>query len=218
MNSILLDLDGTLSDSRPGIESCMRIAMAELGHPLDPAENLDWAIGPPTDDIFARLLAPFGGGSVQHAVAVYRRHYAAGGWSDNTPYDGIAEALVALKAAGYALYLATSKRIDFARQILEYFDFARHFTAIYGMEMDGSRGHKPEMIAHIVATHHLDVDRAVMIGDRAFDIAGAHANRMKAIGALWGYGSRAEFAGSGADAVIAHPREILPTVRSLLKG
>jgi phosphoglycolate phosphatase len=215
-DAVLLDLDGTLSDSRPGIEGCMRAAMAELGHPLDPAENLDWAIGPPTEDVFTRLLAPFGGGPIADCVAVYRKHYAAGGWSDNTPYPGIAAALASLGAAGYPMYLATSKRVDFARMILEHFDFARHFTAIHGAEMDGSRSHKPEMIAHIVASYGLDPKRCVMIGDRAFDIAGAHANGMRGLGVLWGYGSEAEFDQAGADGVIAAPSGILAAVQSVL--
>ena len=206
MKAVLLDLDGTLSDSRPGIEGCMRLAMAELGHPLDPDADLGWAIGPPTEDVFARMVAPFGG-SVAKAVALYRKHYAAGGWSDNTPYPGIAAALAAL-AGRYALYLATSKRVDFARMILEHFGFARHFTAIHGAEMDGTRAHKPEMIAHILTTHGLDPAACVMIGDRSFDIHGAHANNVRALGVLWGYGTRAEFDHAGADGVIAAPEDM----------
>jgi phosphoglycolate phosphatase len=192
--------------------------MAEIGHPLDPGFELDWAIGPPTEDVFARLLAPFGGGDVKGTVAVYRRHYAAGGWSDNTPYAGIAEALAALEGAGFALFLATSKRVDFARQILAHFGFARHFAAVYGAGLDGTLSHKPEMIAHIVATRGLDPARAVMFGDRAFDIAGAHANGMRAVGVLWGYGSAAEFDQAGADAVIAHPAEMVAAARRMIGG
>ncbi len=213
--SVLLDLDGTLSDSRPGIESCMRLAMAELGRPLDPAENLDWAIGPPTEDIFARFLATTDAAEIAAAVATYRRHYAAGGWSNNTPYPGIAEALATL-ASTHRLFLATSKRIDFARRILEHFNFARHFTAIQGAEMDGTLSHKPEMIAHIVKTHGLDPKRAVMIGDRAFDITGAHANAMPALGVIWGYGSAAEFIQAGADGLVAHPADLPAAVRLVL--
>ncbi len=215
MNAVLLDLDGTISDSRPGIESCMRLAMAELGRPVAAAENLDWAIGPPTEYVFARLLGTEDTAAIAAAVAIYRTHYAAGGWSNNTPYPGIAEALVAL-AARYPLYLATSKRIDFARRILEHFDFARHFTAIQGAEMDGSLSHKPEMIAHIVKTHGLDPRHAVMIGDRDFDITGAHANGMRALGVLWGYGSAEEFARAGADGTVARPGDLPATVLQLL--
>ena len=216
-DAVLLDLDGTLTDSRPGIERCMRASMSELGHPINPAENLDWAIGPPIEDVFTRLLAvaatPH---SIKHAVAAYRTHYAATGWSENTPYPGIAEALFALQSAGYALYLATSKRIDFARRIVTHFGFAIHFAALHGAELDGSRSHKPEMIAHIIATHRLDPNRTIMVGDRSFDIAGAHANHIKAIGVLWGYGSPAEFTQADADATIPHPADILPTIRQLM--
>jgi phosphoglycolate phosphatase len=215
MTVVLLDLDGTLSDSRPGIEGCMRATMAELGHPLDAGYNMDWAIGPPSDDVFARLLASNGGGDVASAVAIYRRHYAAGGWAQNTPYDGIAEALEALTAADCRLYLATSKRIDFARQILVHFDFARHFAAIHGAEMDGSLSHKPELIAHLVATYGLDRRRTVMAGDTRFDITGAHANRVRAIGVLWGYGSEADLVAAGADALIARPADLPDAVRRL---
>lgn len=215
-DAVLLDLDGTLSDSRPGIESCLRAAMAEMGHPLDPAYDLGWAIGPPTEDVFGRLLAPFGDTRVTGTVAAYRRHYAAGGWSDNTPYAGIAEALAALSGGGLTLCLATSKRIDFARRICAHFGFARHFAGIYGTELDGSRSHKPELIAHVLATHRLDPARTVMVGDRQYDITGAHANRVRAIGVLWGYGSAAEFDAAGADAVIAHPRELPEAVRRML--
>jgi phosphoglycolate phosphatase len=216
VTAVLLDLDGTLSDSRPGIEGCMRATMAELGHPLAPDYNMDWAIGPPTEDVFARLLALFGGGEVVPAVALYRRHYAAGGWSRNTPYDGIAEALDALSAAGHRLYLATSKRIDFAHQILEHFDFARHFAAIHGAGLDGTLSHKPELIAHILATYGLDPRRTVMAGDTRFDVAGAHANRVRAIGVLWGYGKEADLIAAGADALVAHPAELAAAIRRLI--
>ena len=213
-DAVLLDLDGTLSDSRPGIESCLRAAMAERGYPLDAEMDLGWAIGPPTEDVFGRLLAPFKDGKITETVALYRRHYAAGGWSDNTPYDGIAEALEQL--SGYRIFLATSKRIDFAKMILEHFGFAKHFEAIYGAALDGSMSHKPELIGHIIATHGVDPKHAVMVGDRNFDIAGAHAHGMRAIGVLWGYGSEAEFTQAGADALATTPADLPAQVRLLL--
>jgi phosphoglycolate phosphatase len=214
MSAVLLDLDGTLSDSRPGIESCLRRAMAEFGQPIDAAADLTWAIGPPNEDVFARLLGPVAPERVAAAVKIYRGHYAATGWSDNTPYAGIAEALEGL--AGYELYLATSKRIDFARRVVAHFGFARHFAGIYGAELDGSRAHKPELIGHILATHRIDPGQAVMVGDREFDVFGAHANGVRAIGVLWGYGSAAEFDRAGADAVIALPSELAGKVREML--
>lgn len=211
--TLLVDLDGTISDSRPGIERCMRAAMAELGHPLAPDYNMDWAIGPPTEDVFTGLLAPFGGGDVPAAVALYRRHYAAGGWAENTPYDGIADALASL-AARHALILATSKREDFARRILDHFGYTRHFRALYGARLDGSLGHKPEMIQAILADHGLAPQRTLMIGDRSYDIRGAALNGVRAIGALWGYGSAEELA--GATSLAKHPGELTDLAAALL--
>ena len=85
-------------------------------------------------------------------------------------------------------------------------------------ELDGTRAKKAALIGHVIATHSIDPARAVMIGDRSYDITGAHANAMRAIGVLWGYAGEGELDRAGADAIIAAPGEILPTVRRLLQS
>jgi phosphoglycolate phosphatase len=206
--TILFDLDGTLTDSRAGIVGCLHRAMRMLGHSMDEAEDLTWAIGPPTEDMFARLLAPFGDTDVDRAVTLYRRCYDERGWRENTPYDGIAAALEALAAASIPLFVATSKRVDFARRIVTHWGFGE-FQAVYGAEAGGLRSHKPELIAWILRQHDIDPARAVMIGDRRYDITGAHANGLRAIGVTWGYGTRAELEQAGADRIAESPAELL---------
>ena len=206
--SVLLDLDGTLIDSKPGIVGSHAAALRDLGHEPDPAFDLTFVIGPVLKDVMGDVLAHYGDDRVEQAIAAYRRHYAATGIFEVSLYDGIASLLPDLTGAGLRLFLATSKRTEFAARILDHLGLARHFTGIYGSEPDGFRDHKPELIADILRRHDLRPNAAVMVGDRRYDIAGAHANGLRAVGVLWGYGGRDELETAGADWLAATPADL----------
>jgi phosphoglycolate phosphatase len=211
----LLDLDGTMIDTRPGIVACMRRAMRELGHTLHADEDLNWMIGPPMEDTMGALLARWGDSRADEAVTIYRRHYAETGLYDCAVYPGIATALAEFAAAGWTLFVATAKRTRYARPILEHFGLARYFHTIYGSE-DGPRlDTKPVMLAHILAEQQFAPADAVMIGDRHYDFEGARANAMRSIGAAWGYGGAEEL--RLADAVAESPAA-LPALAGGLLG
>jgi phosphoglycolate phosphatase len=204
-STILLDLDGTLIDSQPGILSSCRAALRALGHVPGPMNDLSAVIGPPVDDVMRFLLAPYGDDRIGEAVAVYRADYGERGLFESVAYPGIIEALKELKQAGTQLYLATSKRTIFARRILDYLNLTSFFDGVYGSEPGGALDHKPELISHILSQHALTQSSCVMVGDRRYDISGAHANRMRALGVLWGYGTRDELEAAGADRLVARP-------------
>ena len=210
----LLDLDGTMIDSRPGILACMRRAIADLGHALEPDEDLNWMIGPPMEQTMGTLLARWDDPRAAEAVTIYRRHYAESGLYDCAVYPGIAAALAEFAAERWTLFVATAKRTRYARPILEHFGLAGYFSAIYGSE-DGPRlDTKPVMLAHILSERRFSPARAVMIGDRHYDIEGARANAMRAIGVGWGYGGAEEFL--LADAVADSPADLPALARGLL--
>ena len=203
--SVLLDLDGTLIDSQPGILSSCRAALRTLGHVPEPTLDLAAIIGPPIDDIMRLLLEPYGDERVAEAVAAYRADYGQKGLFGSVPYLGIAQALAEMCRSGARLYLATSKRTIFALRILEHLDLAAFFDGIHGSEAGGALDHKPELISHIIERHALVQSRCVVVGDRRYDVTGAHANKMRALGVLWGYGTRDELETAGADALVAEP-------------
>jgi len=210
---VLLDLDGTLTDSRPGILGSIHHALRALGHTPDPTQDLTWIIGPPLEDVVARVLAHYNDTRGPEAVAEYRRHYGEVGLYQNSVYPGIPEALAGLRAGGRDLVLATAKRTAFAIRILEHFGLSPLFRAIYGSEGDGMLDHKPELIAHILAREKPPA--AIMVGDRSHDIVGAHANRLRAIGVAWGYGGVPELTQAGADAIAARPEDLPGLINSL---
>ena len=63
--TVLLDLDGTVADSRPGIEACFRFMLAELGHDPGIFSDLSWAVGPPIAVSIGTLLEKYGDDRVE---------------------------------------------------------------------------------------------------------------------------------------------------------
>lgn len=216
--TVLLDLDGTLVDSEPGILSSVRAALLALGHAPDPSLDISAIIGPPIEDIMGLLLARYGDDRIAQAVAAYRDDYGRQGLFGSEPYPGVPQALADLRDAGAQLILATSKRRVFAQKILAHIGLENLFAAVHGSEPGGDLDHKPELIAHILDRHALTADRCVMVGDRRYDITGAHANGMRALGVLWGYGEREELESAGADDLIADPRELPAAALAMLQA
>jgi phosphoglycolate phosphatase len=213
--SVLLDLDGTLIDSQPGILSSCRAALRALGHEPDPSLDLAGIIGPPIEDIMRLLLKPYRDDRVAEAVGAYRSDYGERGLFGSEPYPGIARALADLRQAGAGLIVATSKRTRFATRILEHLDLAELFDAIHGSDDSGALDHKPELIAYVVDRHSLAPCRCIMVGDRRYDVAGAHANGMRALGVLWGYGTRDELEAAGADDLVGEPADLAAAALAL---
>ena len=216
--SVLLDLDGTLINSYPGILASCLAALRALGHQPDETFDISHAIGPPLEDLMQVLLQSHGDDKVDEAVAAYRQHYGESGFLGSVPYPGIGESLEEMKRAGLRIYLATSKRVIFANRILDHLRFAKYFDGIHGSVPGGELDHKPELLAHILSKHGLSPSQSMMVGDRRYDISGAHAVGMRSLGVLWGYGTRDELEAAGADQLVDSPANLARAVLSMLNG
>jgi phosphoglycolate phosphatase len=210
---VLVDLDGTLVDPKPGLIGSIQYALDKLGQPVPPAGELLWMIGPPLRVSFPKLLGS--ADRTEEAIAHYRESYFRGGMYDAIVYDGMPAALEAVSAAGCRLFVATSKPHHYARPILERFDLARHFAGIHGPELDGTNDHKADLIAHIIAREGVAPETAIMIGDREFDVTAAARNGIPTVGVTWGYGSRAELQTAGAAVLCDAPGDLVSTVLAL---
>ena len=206
---VLFDLDGTLVDSEPGIAASVAYALKRFGLPAPTREALRAWIGPPLRESFA---AVFGAGDprVDEAVAAYRERYVASGWRELSVYPGIAETIAALRAGGSRLAVVTTKIEDQARRIVAHLPFGAAFEAVYGAPPGTTNGDKSARIARALEDFGVAGSACAMVGDRHFDVLGARANAVHAIGAAWGFGSVAELREAGADAIAAHPDQLLP--------
>jgi phosphoglycolate phosphatase len=201
---LLFDLDGTLTDARPGIVACIRHALAELGRECPDDTRLAEFIGPPLRQTFATLLATDERGLIEEALRRYRERFGVTGLFENRVYDGVPAMLTALVPPATA-FVATSKPRVYAERIVRHFGLADHFAGVHGVGLDGHLDDKAELLGHVLATERLDRAGTVMIGDRAVDVTAARANGLPAIGVLWGYGSERELREAGADALCATP-------------
>lgn len=192
---VLFDLDGTLTDSAPGILASFRHALASVGHPEPGRDVLDHVVGPPMRDTLSRL--GLSGGALDAALAGYFDRYDAGGWAENEVFDGIPGLLADLGAAGVRLAVATSKSERFAHRILDHFDLSRHFEFVGAASNDGARRRKADVVAHTLDALGLPVAAdAVMVGDRVHDVEGAAAHGIDTVAVEWGYGGAEEHAGA----------------------
>ncbi|WP_169076956.1 HAD hydrolase-like protein [Microcella alkalica] len=195
-SAILLDLDGTITDSAPGITDTLAYTFEQLGMPVPEYEQLLRWVGPPIMDSF-RDLAGMDAATADRALAIYRERYLDRGAYDATLFDGMGTLVQQIAAAGIPLSLATSKPELPATLMLEHFTIAQCFTVITGASADETRSEKADVVEEALRRlRELDVplDNVVMVGDRIHDIEGAAAHGVPTIAVTWGYGSDAEHA------------------------
>lgn len=197
---VIFDLDGTLTDSAPGIVASFRHALAAVDAETPDGDLADRIVGPPIHHTLATLGL---GERVDEAVAAYRADYTRRGWAMNALYDGVADLLADLRSAGVRLAIATSKAEQTAQRILEHFGIADRFEVIAGASLDGTRATKADVVAH--ALRQLDPlpDRVLMVGDRAHDVEGAAEHGISTVVVGWGYG-KSDFDAPLAAAPAAH--------------
>ena len=206
--TVLFDLDGTLTDSRIGITVSFRHAMTCMGRECPADEALAAYIGPPLRGTFTTLLGTADPEVIETAVRHYRTRYDDVGLFENAVYDGVPEMLEAVARRAGTLLVVTAKQRHVATRILTHFGLARHFQGIYGAEPGGRFDHKAELIGHLIERGAIRAESAVMVGDRHLDIAAARAHRVRAIGALWGFGGRRELTEAGADLLCESPHAL----------
>lgn len=207
LTTVFFDLDGTLTDSCPGIFAGVAHAMTALGRPTAAADVSYEFIGPPLYDCF-RAVYGLDDSTAREAVRLYREFYGREGLFINEIYCGVPAMLGRFMAAGVRLCLATGKPHEYARRIVSHFGLDGALSAVYGAEFDGTRGDKAELLAYALEKEGLSPAECAMVGDRRYDIAGALAVGITPVGALWGYGSREELLLAGCpEAALAETPE-----------
>ncbi|MBQ3503821.1 MAG: HAD-IA family hydrolase [Oscillospiraceae bacterium] len=209
--TILFDLDGTLTDSGEGIINCAILALEHYGCPIPSREEMRTFVGPPLHESFIRHGIP--ADKAEEAIEIYRSRYIPIGAYENTPYPGVRELLEKLKTQGHTLYVATSKPETTSVKILEHFDLAKYFDRICGASMDTSRSSKEAVIAYLLDLSGRDSD-IIMVGDTKFDVIGAAAHGIPAIGVSWGYGKVEDMQNAGAMAIAYSIEELYALLNS----
>ena len=196
--TVLFDLDGTLTDPGLGITNSVMYALKKFNIEVEDRASLYKFIGPPLRESYAKYYH-LSDEEITRAVAYYREYFSVKGIYENELYEGIAEMLEQIKDSGRKVVLATSKPEEFAAEILRYFHIDHYFDFVAGSTMDGARVRKADVITYALESYGItDLSLAVMVGDREHDILGAKEIGLDSIGVLYGYGSREELQSAGA--------------------
>lgn len=186
--NILFDLDGTITDSSPGIINSYLHSLNKIGLAEDDIDKLKSYIGSPLRAYYTErhnLSTADSDTAVKH----FREHYAEKGIFENAVYPGMAELIDKLRENGFRLYIATSKPLEFAITVLNHFNIKEYFNSIHGSDMSADNKPKDRLIADAILMNGLSKDESIMIGDRYHDINGAKTNGIASIAVTYGYGS-----------------------------
>ncbi len=215
MKNILFDLDGTLTDSKPGIVDSLEYALDKMNIKLQDKSVLSKFIGPPLKFSFNEYIG-LEGDDINKAIDYYREYFAQKGIYGNKLYDGMEDMLKNLKALGKNLIVATSKPTVFATKIIENFNVTGYFSYISGADLSESHADKSGIILHALKECKVtNLDDAIMVGDRRYDIHGAKTVGIKSIGVLYGYGDLEELTAEKADYIAKDVKDVQRIIESL---
>lgn len=198
---ILFDLDGTITDPKIGITKSFQYALQHFGIQVDNLDALEPVIGPPLKKSFSEFYH-LPEEQIESAIEKYRERFSTVGLYENEIYDGMENLLKELSEVGYILEIASSKPTVFVEKICEYFKIKQYFTHIVGSFLDGRRGEKEEVVEEAIRLSKATPDHIIMVGDRIYDVIGAHKKGIAVIGVSYGYGGRQELEEAGADVIV----------------
>ena len=208
---VFLDLDGTMTDAGPGITKSIAHALDKMGKTPPPLKELEQFVGPALQETFPQL----GVDDVETALTYYRERYTDVGLFENAVYDGVHQMMDDLVAKGFRLAMATAKPLVYARRITAHFDLAPRMERQFGSELGGWLTNKKDLLEHALIETGADPAHSFMLGDRSHDAIGAKHNGITPVGALWGFGSRAELQDAHCAAIGEAPSDIPGIVERL---
>lgn len=204
-DTLLFDLDGTLTDSTEGIVRCLEYALERMG--FDIPKDTNKFLGPPLYRSFAEFCG-MNEEQVNEAVRIFRERYSTVGLFENRVYEGVPEMLKRLRDGGKRIMVATSKPEVYAVRIFDRFGLSQFFEIVGGANINGTRNDKDEVIEYVLEKAGIsDRSSVLMIGDRRQDVLGAHKTGLKCMGILWGFGSIEELTEAGADFIAETPEK-----------
>jgi len=205
---VLIDLDGTISDSSPGMLTGFRKVFDRFDMEQPSDESIRRHFGPPLA-VTWREVYGMTDEQIVVGLEVYREYYHDVGMFENNLYDGVPDLIKELHGEGVTLSTATSKPEFSASRIIEHFDLREYFTFIGAADLAGTRDDKSAVIAHTLENLQASSQTRsiVMMGDRRHDVEGAREHGIDTIGVLWGYGTAEELSAAGAVALAERPRD-----------
>jgi phosphoglycolate phosphatase len=206
MKAYFFDLDGTLTDARPGLHVSFRAAVDSIGADALSDAELDRFLGAPLPEMCRVLKPDISKAGIARAIDAFRKTYEAEGIALNRRYPGVTAMLEAIARRGAAVWVVTSKPEHYARNVVGDLKIDKYLGGVVGAGLEETDT-KAELIARALAGAKVARDQVLMVGDRFYDIEGALQNKVTPVGALWGYGSYEELHSAGCRHFASSPAD-----------
>jgi phosphoglycolate phosphatase len=206
----IFDCDGTIVDGQASICRAMDAAFAAAGLPAPDKHQVRRMVGLSLPQAIQRLAPEAGSDTVARAVEAYKQAFRAAreaGELSQTLFDGIAEVVDKLDAAGWHLGIATGMSRRGLDHLLAAHELSPYFATLQTADDHPSKPH-PAMLKAALSELAGDAVDAVMIGDTVFDIQMAQDAGVRAIGVDWGYHDAHELVSAGAEFVAVSPAQL----------
>lgn len=207
---VIFDFDGTVADTGEGILKSLQYSFTAMGDPAPDLSDLKKFIGPPVYYSYTHFYG-ISEDRVDLYIKKYRERYREKGIYESEVYPGLKELIASLKENNIRVGIASSKPENLIYSVSDYLGITQMFDAVVGVKSDNSKhSTKAGLIAQAMTELGAeDKNKVLMVGDRLFDIDGAHEAGVKCCAALWGYGNRAEFEEHNADFIAEQPKDII---------
>jgi len=218
---LVFDLDGTLIDSQIDLANSINAMLVHLGKPELPHAVLLGYIGDGATMLVRRALGDPEGDVhdeevVNEALEYFLAYYRVHKLDFTTVYDGVEEALAAIRAEwpGIAMAVLTNKPVNPSREICAHFGLDRYFFQIYGGNSFHTKKPDPSGLLALMAEASA-LDRAaanitptetVMIGDSEVDILTARNCGARSIGCSYGLAPQS-LSAAAPNAIVGTPTE-----------
>lgn len=203
--TVVFDLDGTLVDTLPDIETAANAALAAEGRRPLTRHEIRLLIGSGgrvlMENAFKATGEPVSEARIDAAFAGYIAAYGEAPVAGSEPFPGVHAALEGLSARGTKLAVCTNKPEHLAETVLETFGLARYFSGVVAGDTLPVRKPSPEPLLEAVARAGGAGRPAAMVGDSPIDADAAHAASIPFVAVSFGY-SPVPASALGADAVI----------------
>ena len=205
--AVLFDLDGTLTESHPGVVNTVSAVLKDMGIPVPEENILRRFIGPPLHYSFQKYCG-MTLEQCEEGVIRFREIYNVKGLYENSVFPGIHDLLRDLRAGGAKTIVATAKAQSAADAIIRHFELAPLVDFVSGAEEAQRKQSKSVLIQKGLDLYRISPEHAVMIGDTRFDVDGANGAGTDFIGVLFGYGTREEMETEGGKKFAATVAEL----------
>ena len=209
--NIIIDFDGTISDSRRDIAGAQLWVLERLGVTGYREEDLYPFIGLPLAETFQRLLPPAMHGRIGEASELYTEYYPPRSLLTTQLFPGVRRTLERLRTQGKRIAVASTKRGPGILRATDHFGITPLFDRLQGSEGLPFKP-DPAIINLILEEEGWDPLRTLMVGDTSMDVLAGKNAGIATCGVTYGAMSGEQLQAAGPDFIIGDFAGLLPLV------